>query len=254
MTPVFANILQPLIDFFAAALRFLHDEIGLGWGFAIVVMTVLIRVVLLPLTLRQFKSMRRLQRLQPEIKRVKEANKGNSDATNEAIMDLYKTHKVNPFASCLPLVAQIPILLSLFYVLQDDLRRDICPSKNPPGTADPQPCGAIDAAGFLFIDDITARATGGTLIALLGIYVVAQLVSAALLADTMEPGQRKVMYLLPFIFITFLWQFPAGLLVYWTTITLLSIAEQPLKRVVDPGEPPPLGGTPPPASAGLPSG
>jgi YidC/Oxa1 family membrane protein insertase len=237
MTPVFANILQPLIDFFASVLRFGHDDIGFGWGFAIVAMTVLIRVALLPLTLRQFKSMRKLSRLQPEIRRIKEENKGNSDATNEAIMAMYKENKVNPFASCLPLVAQIPILLSLFYVLQDDLRRDICPDRNPPG-ADPQPCGDIDVSQFLFIPDITDRATGGVLIALLVIYVAAQLIAARLMADTMEPSQRKVMYVLPFFFITFLWQFPAGLLIYWTTTTLLSIAELPLKRVVDPGDTP----------------
>ena len=230
---LFANILQPLIDFFESVLKFLHDDVGLGWGLAIVVMTVLIRVVLLPLTLRQFKSMRRLQRLQPEIRRIKAENKGNSDATNEAIMGLYKENKVNPFASCLPLAAQIPILLSLFYVLQDDLRRDICPDKNPPSAADPQPCGNIDPAEFLFIPDITDRATGGVLIALLVIYVVAQLVSARMMAPTMEKSQQRVMYALPFLFITFLWQFPAGLLVYWTTTTLLSIAEQPLKQVVD---------------------
>jgi YidC/Oxa1 family membrane protein insertase len=234
--PVFANILQPLIDFFAGVLRFLHDDVGLGWGLAIVVMTVLIRVLLLPLTLRQFKSMRRLQRLQPEIRRVKEANKGNSDATNEAIMRLYKEEKVNPFASCLPLGAQIPILLSLFYVLQADLRRDICPDRNPPGTEDPQPCGSIDAADFLFIPDITDRATGWVLVVMLVIYVVAQLYSARLLAPTMEKSQQRVMYVLPFFFITFLWQFPAGLLVYWTTTTLLSIAEQPLKRLVEPAD------------------
>jgi YidC/Oxa1 family membrane protein insertase len=234
VTPVFANILQPLIDFFAGLLRFLHDDIGFGWGMAIVVMTVLIRAALLPLTLKQFKSMRRLQRVQPELKRLKEEHKEDKDAQNEAIMAFYKENKVNPFASCLPLAAQIPILLSLFYVLQDDLRRDICPDKNPPGTTDPQPCGESPAAEFLFIGDITDQATGGVLVALLVIYVVAQLLSAYLLADTMEPSQRKVMYVLPFFFITFLWQFPAGLLVYWTTITILSIAEQPLKRVVDP--------------------
>lgn len=234
MTPVFANILQPLINFFAAVLRFLHDDIGLGWGLAIVAMSVLIRIVLLPLTLRQFKSMQRLQRLQPEIREIKETHKGNSEKTNEEIMRLYKEKKVNPFASCLPLAAQIPVLLSLFYVLQDDLRRDICPDRNQPGTMDPQPCGEIPGAGFLFIGDITDRATGGVLIAMLVIYVVAQLVSARLMANTMEPSQRKVMYALPFFFVTFLWQFPAGLLVYWTMTTLLSIAEQPLKRTVDP--------------------
>jgi YidC/Oxa1 family membrane protein insertase len=234
VTPVFANILQPLIDFFEGVLSFLHDDVGFGWGMAIVVMTVLIRTALLPLTLKQFKSMRRLQRLQPELKRIKAEHAEDKDAQNEAIMAFYKDNKVNPFASCLPLAAQIPILLSLFYVLQDDLRRDICPEKNPPGVENPQPCGEGGPAEFLFIPDITDQATGGVLVAILVIYVLAQLLSAYLLSDTMEPSQRKVMYILPFFFITFLWQFPAGLLLYWTVITLLSIAEQPLKRVVDP--------------------
>src|SRR5215203_5574549 len=159
------NPLQPLIDFFEAILTFFHD-LGLGWGMAIIALTLLVRMLLLPLTLKQFKSMQSMAQLQPEM------------------MKLYRENKVNPFASCLPMVAQLPVFLSLFYMLRADLRRDICPEINPPGTANPVPCGEGGDAGFLFIPDLTDKATGGVLIALIVLYVGSQLASTLLMSTT----------------------------------------------------------------------
>src|SRR5215210_2677741 len=152
------NPLQPLIDFFEAILVFFHD-LGLGWGMAIIALTLLVRLLLLPLTLKQFKSMQSMAQLQPEIKKLQSKYKNDKERLNQEMMKFYRENKVNPFASCLPMVAQLPVFLSLFYMLRADLRRDICPSINPPSLPNPRPCGETDASSFLFIPDLTSIPT-----------------------------------------------------------------------------------------------
>ena len=85
--------------------------------------------------------MQAMQRLRPEIKELQEKYKDDKQRLNQEMMKFYKENKINPFASCLPLVAQMPVFLSLFYMLRKDLRLDICPDLNPPGIANPKPCG-----------------------------------------------------------------------------------------------------------------
>ena len=97
----------------------------------------LVRAALLPLTLKQFKSMQNMVRFQPEIKKLQEKYKNDRERLNQEMMKFYRENKVNPFASCLPLVAQLPVFLALFYMLQDDLRLDICPDINPAGHGEP---------------------------------------------------------------------------------------------------------------------
>src|SRR2546423_7163658 len=168
MLPISANVLQPLIDFFEGILKFFHDTVGLGWGFSIIALTIVVRAALVPLTLKQFHSMQALARLQPEIKKLQEKYKDDKQRLNQEMMRFYQENKVNPFSSCLPLAAQLPVFFSLFYMLRKDLRRDICPDLNGPGTphfGNPVPCssgphGAPEAAHFLGIPDITDKATG----------------------------------------------------------------------------------------------
>src|SRR5215208_882681 len=138
---VFANIFQPLIDFFEGFLKFFHDTVGLGCGASIIALTIVVRALLLPLAFKQFRSMQSLARHQPELKALQEKYKGDKDRLNQEMMKFYRENKINPLASCLPLVAQIPVFISLFYMLRTDLRHDICPEINPPGTPNPKPCG-----------------------------------------------------------------------------------------------------------------
>jgi YidC/Oxa1 family membrane protein insertase len=234
-----ANIFQPLIDFFGFILRFFHDDVGISWGSSIVALTVVVRATLLPLTLKQFKSLQSMARLQPEIKKLQDRYKGDKERLNQEMMRFYRENKVNPFASCLPMVAQIPVFLSLFYMLQGDLREDICPEINPPGTANPQPCGPTDASEFLFIPDITNRATGYVLVILIVLYVGSQLASTLLMSTTTDRTQRMIFLALPFFFVLFVWQFPAGLLVYWITTNLWTIVQQAIvKKRLGPMRPP----------------
>jgi YidC/Oxa1 family membrane protein insertase len=227
--PFAANPLQPLINFFEQILIWFHD-LGIGWGLAIVCLTVVIRVVLLPLTLKQFKSMQAMVRLQPEIKSLQEKYKNDKERLNQEMMRFYRENKVNPFASCLPMVAQLPVFLSLFYMLRTDLRHDICPQVNPAGIPNPQPCGDGGEAQFLFIPDLTNRAYGWVLITLIVLYVGSQLASTLLMSTTTDRTQRMIFLALPFFFVLFVWQFPAGLLVYWITTNLWTIVQQMIVR------------------------
>jgi YidC/Oxa1 family membrane protein insertase len=230
MTPVLANILQPLIDVFKEVLVFFHDKVGLGWGFSIVALTVTIRAILLPLTLKQVKSMRGLQLIAPEMKKLQAKYKDDRQRLNQEMMKLYQEHKVNPFASCLPLVAQLPVFISLFYMLQKDLRHEICPDINPLGASTTKPCGSTDASSFFFIPDITDKATGAVLITLVVLYIASQLVSSVLMSVSADKNQRRIFMALPFVFVPFILSFPAGLLVYWITTNVWTIVQQYIVR------------------------
>jgi YidC/Oxa1 family membrane protein insertase len=235
-------VIQPLIDLFEEVLVFFHDSFDLGWGTSIIALTVTIRALLLPLTLKQVKSMREMQMIAPQMKELQQKYKDDRQRLNQEMMKLYQEHKVNPFASCLPLLAQLPVFIALFYLLREDLRVEICPEINPT-TENTRPCGETPASEFLFIPDLTDAATGGVLITLLVLYVASQLASSLLMSMSADPRQRYIFIALPFIFIPFILSFPAGLLVYWITTNLWTIVQQFIvRRTVGPVKPLPAPG------------
>jgi YidC/Oxa1 family membrane protein insertase len=238
MTPLTANILQPLIDIANGVLQFFHDSVGLSWGMSIIALTVVTRAVLIPLTYKQLKGMRAMQALQPQIKELQEKYKNDKQRMQQEMMRFYKENKVNPLASCLPLLAQLPVFITLFYVLRHELPPDMgCPEAGH--------CAAYGAE-FLFIHDLTGKATGGELIALLILYVGTQLASGAVMAVTADKSQRTMMFLLPLVFVPFILKFPAGLILYWITTNFWTIGQQlAIKRIV----PPPIVATPEGAAA-----
>src|SRR5437764_9588866 len=200
-----ANIFQPLIDVFEAVLKFFHNSIGVPWGLAIVLLTVVIRALLVPLTLKQFHSMQKLQRLQPELKAIQTKYKDDKQRQQQEMMKFYKENQINPLGSCLPLVAQLPVFISLFYMLRQDLRKNICPDTQAAyqakyaaahhislhaASAHTTPCGPNNGAGFLFIPDLTNKATGVVLVVLLILYVGSQLASSLMMSSPMmDPTQ-----------------------------------------------------------------
>jgi YidC/Oxa1 family membrane protein insertase len=222
-----ANIFQPLIDVFEAVLKVFHNSIGVPWGWSIVLLTVVIRALLVPLTLKQFHSMQALQRLQPQLKEIQNKYKDDKQRQQQEMMKFYRENNVNPLGSCLPLVAQLPVFISLFYMLRSSLRHDICPDKNPLAhAAHLVPCGAHHGASFLFISDLTDKATGATLITLIVLYVGTQLLSSLVMASpTMDQNQRRLMMLLPVFFVVFIINFPAGVIVYWITTNAWTILQ-----------------------------
>lgn len=238
---VLANILQPLIDVSDAVLVFFHDKVGVGWGLAIILLTFVVRIVLLPLTIKQFKSMQSMSRLAPEIKALQQKYKDDKPRQQQEMMAFYKEHQVNPFGSCLPLLLQMPFFISLFYLLQKDLKREICEGAlqtagilNAAGeTIDDKrlgktSCDSIDPGSgeFLFIPDITNKATGWVLVILIVLYIGSQLLSSVLMSVSVDRNQRLLMIGLPFLFTTFIINFPAGLIVYWITTNLWTVGQQ----------------------------
>jgi YidC/Oxa1 family membrane protein insertase len=234
MVPITANILQPLVDVFESILQFFHDSVGASWGLSIILLTIVVRAALLPLAVKQFRSMQGLQRIAPQLKELQTKYKDDKQRLQQETMKFYSENKVNPFASCLPLLAQLPVFLSLFYMLRKDLRIDICPNINPPGTQNPVPCGSTPESQFWFIPDITNKATGTTLVILLVLYVGTQLVSSLLMMTaTADQNQKIIMLVLPFLFVGFIYRFPAGLILYWITTNLWTIGQQQfLRRVI----------------------
>ncbi|MDX6635597.1 MAG: YidC/Oxa1 family rane protein insertase [Solirubrobacterales bacterium] len=238
MTPLTANILQPLIDVANGVLQFFHDSAGLSWGMSIIALTVVTRALLIPLTYKQLKGMRAMQALQPQIKELQEKYKNDKQRMQQEMMRFYKENKVNPLASCLPLLAQLPVFITLFYVLRHELPPDMgCPQAGH--------CAAYGAE-FFFIDDLTGKATGAELITLLILYVGTQLASGAVMAVTADKSQRMMMFALPLIFVPFILSFPAGLILYWITTNFWTIGQQlVIKRII----PPPVVATPEGAAA-----
>lgn len=207
---------QFLVNIANGVLQFFHDNAGLSWGGAIIALTICTRALLIPLTYKSLKGMRAMQALQPQLKELKEKYKNDQKRMQQEMMRFYQENKVNPFASCIPLLAQLPVFITLFYVLRHELPADIgCKAGE---------CGS--EAAFFFINDLTAKATGAELIVLLVLYVGTQLVSGMVSSVTADKSQRTMMLVLPFIFVPFVISFPAGLVLYWITTNVWTIGQQ----------------------------
>jgi YidC/Oxa1 family membrane protein insertase len=225
-----ANVLQPLIDACQWILEFWHDlidqndELAGSWGIAIILMTFTVRIVILPLTFKGVKSMQRLQTLQPAIKQIQERYKDDKQRMNQEVMAFYQREKVNPLGSCFPLLLQIPFFISLFYLLRsDEFNADIA-----------------DNPGFLAIDNLADKVTDPVLLGvLIVLYVGTQLAASAVTAISADPTQRRIMFALPFVFVIFIVNFEAGLILYWITTNVWTIGQQLLVKKLYP-KPEPL--------------
>jgi YidC/Oxa1 family membrane protein insertase len=225
-----ANVLQPLIDACQWILEFWHDLIDENdnldgsWGIAIILMTFTVRIAILPLTFKGVKSMQRLQTLQPAIKQIQERYKDDKQRMNQEVMAFYQREKVNPLGSCFPLLLQIPFFISLFYLLRSDtFKADIA-----------------DNPGFLAIDNLAETVSDPVLLGvLIVLYVGTQLAASAVTAISADPTQRRIMFALPFVFVIFIVNFQAGLIVYWITTNVWTIGQQLLVKKLYP-KPEPL--------------
>jgi YidC/Oxa1 family membrane protein insertase len=221
---ILGSPLTPLEDALRHVLDWLHGSIGLSWAWSIVGLTVLVRLLLVPLTVRQIHSMQNLQRHAPQMKEIQKKYKADKKRQQEELMKFYKENNINPAASCLPLLAQFPVFIALFFVLRDF-------SHHPPGGEAAVKGGAFSWLGHHFVPDITAHANAhwsGYL--LLAVYVVSQLVSTYLMSATMERSQRILMMVLPLVFVTFLLNFPVGLVIYWVTTNLWTVGQGLITR------------------------
>src|SRR5256714_1861843 len=225
---IIANVVQPLVDICRSILEFWHNLIGDwqgSWGFAIILLTFTVRLAILPLTFKGVKSMQRLQQLQPEITRLRERYKEDKQRMNQEVMRFYQEQKVNPLGSCLPLALQIPFFIALFSLLRSaSFRHDIASNHS-----------------FLFIDDLAHKVTQpAVLVTLIVLYIGTQLASTMVTTLSADKNQQRIMYALPFVFATFIVNFPAGLVVYWITTNVWTVGQQLLVRKRYP-KPEPIG-------------
>ncbi len=186
-----------------AGLQLLHGLLG-NWGWAIVAVTVLIKLVFFPLSAASYRSMARMRKLQPEMLSLRERYGDDRQKLSQEVMALYKREKVNPMGGCLPMLIQMPVFIALYWVLSESVE-------------------LRQAPWILWITDLSIRDPLYVLPILNGIsmYVLQTLQPAP-----PDPTQAKVMRIMPVAFSFFFVLFPAGLVLYWTVNSILSIAQQ----------------------------
>jgi YidC/Oxa1 family membrane protein insertase len=216
-----------LIDLANDALVGLHD-LGLAYGTAIVALTFITRALIVPLSVKQIRSMREMSAISPLIKDLRERYKDDPQRMQREQMRLFQEHGVNPLASCFPFLLQIPVFLALFYLLNgDDFQNEV---------------RSAGEESWLFISDLTEKATGGELIVLLILYagtsVIAGLISSSRAATTQ---QRMLAIGLPLLFgpVMVIYGFPAGLWVYWISTNVWTMGQQAVVQIFFPPPPQP---------------
>ena len=226
---ILASPLSPLEDILRHVLDWLHGSVGLSWAWSIVALTIMVRLLIVPLAVRQIHSMQNLQRHAPQMKELQKKYKTDKKRQQEELMKFYKENNINPAASCLPLVAQLPVFFALYLVLRHF-------SKHPPCASHPKtPQFCVDHGDFSwlhnFVPNIGAHASSHwSGFVLLAIYVVTQLVSTMLMATTMDKTQRTMLMVLPVGFVFFLINFPTGLVLYWVTTNLWTVGQGLITR------------------------
>ena len=215
----FASVLGPIEDVMETSLTAIHDTLDIPWAWAIIVLTLCVRIVLVPLTLKQTKSMQKLQRVAPQMKELQAKHKGDRQRLQQETMKLYQEHGVSPVGGCLPLVLQLPVFFALFFVLRNF-------SDDPPGGQ-----AAIDGGEFAFlgsfIQDITVSVADAGYAGwiLIVAYVMSQLGSTLLMPSTMDKTMRYLFMAMPFFAVLFVINFPVGLMLYWITSNLWTVGQ-----------------------------
>jgi len=196
---IFTPIAVPLLK----TLKFFYAYIG-NYGVAIILLTVIIKLIFWPLTHKSYASMKSMQKLQPEMAKLKERFKNDRQRQGQEMMELYKKHRVNPMGGCLPMVVQIPVFFALYRVLYQAIE--------------------LRHAPFVFwITDLADKDPYYITPLIMG---VTMFVQQKLTPSTADPAQQKIFLLMPVIFTALFLNFPAGLVVYWLINNLLTIAQQ----------------------------
>ena len=225
---IVAGILTPLEDLLTWILTHLHDTVGLTWAWSIVALVVIVRMVLVPLTVRQIHSMQNLQAHAPEMKAIQQKYKQDKQRMNQEMMAFYKENQINPAASCLPILAQFPVFIGLFFVLRD-FDSEILTQAQYKGSS----------VEWLHLIDITEDTKVGWGPLLIVLYAISQLTSSYLMSQNMQPAQRAMLLILPIAFIPFVLNFPSGLMLYWLTTNLWTTGQGLITRQLTPKPQPP---------------
>jgi YidC/Oxa1 family membrane protein insertase len=175
-----------------------------NYGMAIILLTIIIKLIFWPLTHKSFSSMKSMQKLQPEMQKLREKFKNDKERLNRELMELYKTHRVNPLGGCLPMLVQIPVFFALYKVLLDSI--------------------ALRQAPFmLWLTDLSAKDPYYITPLLMG---ASMFVQQKMTPATADPMQAKIFMFMPVVFTFLFLNFPSGLVIYWLVNNLLTIAQQ----------------------------
>jgi YidC/Oxa1 family membrane protein insertase len=195
----FSALAKPLLYTLKYFYRFVHN-----YGVAIIIITIILKVLFFPLTHKSYKSMKEMQKIQPKMNALKEKHKNDRDAMNQAVMELYKTHKVNPLGGCLPMLIQIPVFFALYKALMYSIELRQAPF-------------------FFWIQDLSAKDPYYVTPIIMG---ATMFIQQKMTPTTMDPVQAKVMLSLPIVFTFMFLNFPSGLVLYWLVNNILTIAQQ----------------------------
>jgi YidC/Oxa1 family membrane protein insertase len=180
-----------------------HDLSG-NWGVAIILLTVLIKIVFFPLSAASYKSMAKMKLITPRLTKIREMYEHDRNKMNQAMMELYKTEKINPLGGCFPILVQIPVFIALYWVLLSSVEM-----RNAP-----------------WLGWITDLSTPDPWFILPVVMTLTTLLQTALNPTPPDPLQAKLMWFMPLAFSVMFFFFPAGLVLYWITNNVLSIAQQ----------------------------
>jgi YidC/Oxa1 family membrane protein insertase len=207
----FDIIAKPLImvlDFFY---KFLHN-----YGIAIILLTILIKIVFYPLSIKSFKSMKEMQKMQPQIAKLKEKHKNDKQKLNQEMMEMYRKKGVNPMGGCLPMVIQIPVFFALYRALSSAIELRHAPFMfwiND--LSAPEDLYTFNVMGYEVPIRILPLIMGGT-----------QLIQQKMTPTSVDPMQEKMMLIMPIVFTFLFWGFSSGLVLYWLVNNVISIAQQ----------------------------
>ena len=232
----FQNIFDPVINVMGVVLLYFHNNLGAPWWLSIVLLTVIVRSILFPLTVKQVRSMRAMQDLKPDLDKIRTKFQGNRQKQQEEQMKLYQERGINPLGGCLPVLVQMPVFIGVFYVI----RRFGGFHGTPPTQPD------FHTGGILWFQNLSAA---DPLYILPILSAVTMLLSMEITNKSMEPQQRWLMRLMPIGITAFLWTFPAGLFMYWITNNIVTFVQNYAIYNYGPGKKSPATSTATPQSS-----
>ena len=212
----FANLFSPIVSVLGAVLLYFHQTLGAPWWLAIVLLTVIVRSLLFPLTVKQVRSMRAMQDLKPHMDRVRAQFKDNPQRQREEMAKVYQDQGVNPLGGCLPILVQMPIFIGIFYVIRQFGGYSLGDRTVPPQYP------SFHEGGILWFQNLS-NADPTYLLPIIS--AITMLAATEITAKNIDPQQRWLMRLLPIGFTIFLLNFPAGLFMYWITSNLVTLVQ-----------------------------
>jgi YidC/Oxa1 family membrane protein insertase len=212
----FQALFGPVVSVLGAVLLYFHQTLGVPWWLSIVMLTVIVRSLLFPLTVKQVRSMRAMQDLKPHMDRVRAQFKDNPQRQREEMAKVYQEQGVNPLGGCLPILVQMPIFIGMFYVIRQFGGYSLGDKTVPPQYP------SFHEGGILWFQNLSVADPTYLLPIISAITILA---ATEITSKNVDPQQRWLMRLLPVGFTLFLLNFPAGLFVYWITSNLMTLGQ-----------------------------